>query len=43
VFLHVAKPDFAPTGGCVALSAGDLLAFLADAGPGDQLSVLAAG
>jgi len=43
VFLHVARPDYAPTGGCVALAAGDLLAFLAEAGPGDHLSVLAAG
>jgi len=43
VFLHVAKPDYAPTGGCVALAAGDLLAFLAEAGPGDWLSVLAGG
>ena len=43
VFLHVARPDYAPTGGCVALAAGDLLAFLAEAGPGDHLSVLAGG
>ncbi len=43
VFLHVAKPDYAPTGGCIALAPGDLLAFLADAGPGDRLSVLPAG
>jgi len=41
VFLHVAGPDYSPTGGCVALATGDLLAFLADAGPGDRLSVLA--
>ena len=29
VFLHVAQPDYAPTVGCVAVSAGDLLAILA--------------
>ncbi len=29
IFLHVAKPDYAPTAGCVALSAADLRACLA--------------
>ena len=29
VFLHVARPDYAPTAGCVALALGDLLAILA--------------
>ena len=29
VFLHVAQPDYAPTAGCVAVSAGDLLTILA--------------
>ncbi len=29
IFLHVARPDFAPTDGCVALALGDLLAMLA--------------
>ena len=29
VFLHVAQPNYAPTAGCVAVSAGDLLAILA--------------
>jgi len=29
VFLHVAQPDYAPTAGCVAMAAGDLLAILA--------------
>ncbi len=28
IFLHVARPDFAPTEGCVALAFPDLLAFL---------------
>ncbi len=29
IFLHVARPDFAPTEGCVALALADLLALLA--------------
>ena len=29
IFLHVARPDFAPTEGCVALPLADLLALLA--------------
>jgi L,D-peptidoglycan transpeptidase YkuD (ErfK/YbiS/YcfS/YnhG family) len=29
IFLHVARPDFAPTDGCVALAAADLRAALA--------------
>ena len=29
VFLHVAQPNYAPTAGCVAVSADDLLAILA--------------
>ena len=32
VFLHVAQPDYAPTAGCVAVSAGDLLTILAGVG-----------
>lgn len=30
VFLHVARPDYAPTAGCVALAPGDLLRLLGD-------------
>lgn len=39
IFLHVARPDYAPTEGCVALAQPDLLAVLADAGPGDALCI----
>jgi L,D-peptidoglycan transpeptidase YkuD (ErfK/YbiS/YcfS/YnhG family) len=39
VFLHVARPDYAPTQGCVALAKGDLLALIATAGPGDAVDV----
>ncbi len=39
VFLHVARPDWEPTAGCVALALDDLLAVLADCGPGSALTV----
>jgi L,D-peptidoglycan transpeptidase YkuD (ErfK/YbiS/YcfS/YnhG family) len=39
VFLHVAKPDYEPTAGCVALHLGDLLALLCCCAPGDRLCV----
>jgi L,D-peptidoglycan transpeptidase YkuD (ErfK/YbiS/YcfS/YnhG family) len=39
IFLHVAKPDFAPTEGCVAMTKEDLVALLAEADPGDRLIV----
>lgn len=39
IFLHVAKRDFGPTEGCVALAPADLLRLLASCGPGDRLIV----
>lgn len=39
VFLHVARADYGPTEGCVALALGDLLAVLATAEPGARLVV----
>lgn len=39
IFLHVAKPGYPPTEGCVALARPDLEALLAQAGPGDALAV----
>ncbi|GAA0572292.1 L,D-transpeptidase family protein [Caenispirillum bisanense] len=39
IFLHVARPGYAPTEGCVALALPDLLAVLAECRPGDCLSV----
>ena len=39
VFLHVARPDWAPTEGCVALALPDLLRLLRDCGPGTALDV----
>ncbi|HUI18204.1 MAG TPA: L,D-transpeptidase family protein [Alphaproteobacteria bacterium] len=42
IFLHVARPDYGPTAGCVALALADLLALLAAAGLEDRLVVSAA-
>lgn len=39
IFLHIARPDYAPTEGCVALSAADMEALLAVATPGDELEI----
>ena len=39
IFLHVARPDYSPTGGCIAIAKPDLLAMLATAGPGDCVAV----
>jgi L,D-peptidoglycan transpeptidase YkuD (ErfK/YbiS/YcfS/YnhG family) len=40
IFLHVARPDYGPTEGCVALALDDLLELLAEAGPETRLRVL---
>ncbi len=42
IFLHVAKADYSPTEGCVALALDDLLAALALTNPGDALAIYAA-
>jgi len=39
IFLHVARPDYAPTEGCVAVALDDLIALLAASGPGDRIRV----
>jgi L,D-peptidoglycan transpeptidase YkuD (ErfK/YbiS/YcfS/YnhG family) len=39
IFLHLARPDFAPTEGCVALARPDLEALLAVAAPGDAVEI----
>ena len=43
IFLHVARPAYAPTEGCIALALADLLRLLADCTTGDRLSVEACG
>ncbi|PHR63112.1 MAG: hypothetical protein COA47_00425 [Robiginitomaculum sp.] len=40
VFLHVARANWAPTRGCVAISELDLRALLRGATPGSQLEIL---
>jgi L,D-peptidoglycan transpeptidase YkuD (ErfK/YbiS/YcfS/YnhG family) len=40
IFLHVARDDFSPTQGCVALARDDLLAVLREAKPGDAVRVI---
>ncbi|HYC05901.1 MAG TPA: L,D-transpeptidase family protein [Azospirillaceae bacterium] len=39
VFMHVARPDWEPTAGCVALALPDLLDLLGRCGPGDRVVV----
>lgn len=39
VFVHLTRPTRAPTDGCVAFDEGDLRDLLAQAGPGDFLTV----
>jgi L,D-peptidoglycan transpeptidase YkuD (ErfK/YbiS/YcfS/YnhG family) len=39
VFIHVARPGFAPTAGCVALKAGALRRLLARVGPRTKIMV----
>jgi L,D-peptidoglycan transpeptidase YkuD (ErfK/YbiS/YcfS/YnhG family) len=41
IFLHLARDGYAPTQGCVALSAEDLEALLEAAQPGDLLEIAA--
>lgn len=37
IFLHVARSDYGPTEGCIALARGDLLRLLAEVGPETHL------
>jgi len=39
IFLHLARPDYSPTQGCVALATGDLLAAIEQLQPGDQVVI----
>ena len=39
IFLHLAKADYAPTAGCVALALDDMLAALAQLKPGDCIAI----
>jgi L,D-peptidoglycan transpeptidase YkuD (ErfK/YbiS/YcfS/YnhG family) len=42
IFLHLARPDYGPTEGCVALARPDLERLLAAAQPGDALEIASA-
>ncbi len=39
IFLHVARPDYGPTAGCVGLALADLLTVLREAGPEARVRV----
>jgi L,D-peptidoglycan transpeptidase YkuD (ErfK/YbiS/YcfS/YnhG family) len=39
VFIHVARPGFAPTAGCIALETGTLRRLLARLGPRTRIHV----
>ena len=39
IFLHVARPDYGPTEGCIALALGDLSALVAALQPGDTVTI----
>lgn len=39
IFLHLAKPDYSPTQGCVALAYEDALAAIRQLRPGDQVVI----
>jgi L,D-peptidoglycan transpeptidase YkuD (ErfK/YbiS/YcfS/YnhG family) len=40
IFIHVARPGYAPTEGCIALAIEDLRPVVEAAGPGDEIAVL---
>lgn len=39
IFMHVAKPDYSPTEGCIALALADLLSLLVDASTDTLLEI----
>ncbi len=39
IFLHVARPGYAPTEGCIALALNDLVALVAALAPGDTVTI----
>ncbi|MFH1058828.1 MAG: L,D-transpeptidase family protein [Pseudomonadota bacterium] len=41
IFIHVARPGYAPTAGCVALARADLLALVAELRAGDRVVIRA--
>ncbi|MBA3812791.1 MAG: L,D-transpeptidase family protein [Caulobacteraceae bacterium] len=43
IFLHIARPDYSPTDGCVALARADLETLMALSEPGDALAIVSFG
>ena len=43
IFMHIARPDFSGTEGCVALARGDLIQLLRTIGPATMMEIRAAG
>lgn len=39
IFMHVARPDYDPTAGCISLSLNDLQQIIKDLAPGDRIVV----
>ena len=39
IFLHLARPDYSPTEGCIALPRDDLVGLLAALAPGDTVTI----
>jgi L,D-peptidoglycan transpeptidase YkuD (ErfK/YbiS/YcfS/YnhG family) len=42
IFLHIARPDYAPTEGCIALARADVIDLLKAARPGDAVAIVEA-
>src|SRR5689334_16926551 len=40
IFLHVARPDFAPTTGCIALALDNLVKVVATLAPDDSITIM---
>ena len=41
IFFHLARPDYSPTEGCIAVSRADMLDILKHCGPGSVLEITA--
>jgi L,D-peptidoglycan transpeptidase YkuD (ErfK/YbiS/YcfS/YnhG family) len=41
IFLHVARPDFSPTAGCIAIDRQVLAGLLGLLGPGSRITIRA--
>jgi L,D-peptidoglycan transpeptidase YkuD (ErfK/YbiS/YcfS/YnhG family) len=39
IFMHLARPGYVPTAGCIALSRADMLKLLARLKPGDSIAI----